>query len=1055
MASNKLTMGVLIILFVACVFASAHEASGASGHAFAQAVPTWQQTNSNGFGDQQNIEASALEAFNGYLYAGTHNPTDPLQTIDGAQIFRSPDGETWIPVTDPGFGNSHDTAPPAILAMTVFKGQLYAGTGRGNAAQIWRTQDGVNWSRVVNAGFGNPDIVDFSALAVYNQALYVGATEQDSGVQIWRTLVGDGNLNNWTEEATPAMPVPATASVSGMAVFDDGFGPGLYAAVSYGADTPALVWRSFGGGWETAVSDGFGDSNTITTGGMAAFAGDLYVGAGNKDSGAQLWRSSDGDNWVQATPAFGDGNDEKVEQVFVHQNQLYIGVTNTGSGIEIWRSSDPTNSSLWEQANLDGFGDSKNTTTNGSNATAAFLGQIYVGTSNVTDGGELWRMLEDYGVTLSPDQAKEGPAGEDVSYTLSITNNGQMADSFDLTATGQTWTTNLSTSLVNLASSASVDVTVTVAIPPGAADQESDAVTITATSQGDGSKSDSALLTTTAVLTPVYGVALSADESLSGPVGGQAIYTLTVTNAGTVADSFDLAATGQTWTTNLSTSLVNLASFASVDVTVTVAIPPGAADQESDAVTITATSQGDGSKSDSALLTTTAVLAPVYGVALSADESLSGPVGGQAIYTLTVTNSGTVADSFDLTATGQTWATNLSTSLVNLASSASVDVTVTVAIPPGAADQESDAVTITATSQGDGSKSDSALLTTTAVLAPVYGVALSADESLSGPAGGQALYTLTVTNAGTVADSFDLTATGQTWTTNLSTSLVNLASSASVDVTVTVAIPPGAADQESDAVTITATSQGDGSKSDSALLTTTAVLTPVYGVALSADESLSGPVGGQALYTLRVTNSGTVADSFDLAATGQTWTTNLSTSLVNLASSASVDVTVTVAIPPGAADQETDAVTITATSQGDGSKSDSALLTTTAVLAPVYGVALSADESLSGPAGGQAIYTLTVTNAGTVADIVDLQRTGNSWTTTFSSQSVPLAAGGSRAVMITVLIPPTAAAFESDRVTIQATSRHDGRQSDTTVLTTVSSGWPVKTYLPLVMLNAP
>ena len=317
-----------------------------------------------------------------------------------------------------------------------------------------------------------------------------------------------------------------------------------------------------------------------------------------------------------------------------------------------------------------------------------------------------------YGVSLSSDQNKSAAPGQSVIYTVTATNTGTMTDSVDLDASGQTWATTLSASQLNLAPSASKDFTVTVSIPPGAADQDSDMVTITATSQGDSSKTDSASLTTTSVAAPIYGVALSADDSLSGPIGGQVFYTLTVTNTGTVADSFDLAASGQAWTTNLSTSQVNLAPAASSDITVTVSIPPGATDQESDMVTITATSQGDSSKTASASLTTTSVAAPNYGVALSADDSLSAAAGGQVFYTLTVTNTGNVTDSFDLAASGQTWTTTLSSSLINLGPSASVDVTVTVDIPPGTADQDSDMVTITATSQGDNSKTDSAVFTT-------------------------------------------------------------------------------------------------------------------------------------------------------------------------------------------------------------------------------------------------------------------------------------------------------------------------------------------------------
>ena len=234
---------------------------------------------------------------------------------------------------------------------------------------------------------------------------------------------------------------------------------------------------------------------------------------------------------------------------------------------------------------------------------------------------------------------------------------------------------------------------------------------------------------------------------------------------------------------------------------------------------------------------------------------------------------------------------------------------------------------------------------------------------------------------------------------------------------------------------------------------TAVTVTAVYGVSLSPDQAKSTLPGQSVTYTLIVTNTGVIADSFDLTATGQTWATTLSTSQVNLAPSASANFTVTVAIPPGTADQESDAVMITAVSQGDSSKTDSAALTTTAVSTPVYGVDLSADDSLSGPAGGQVIYTLTITNTGNVVDTFDLLPTGNSWTTTLSSQAVTMNAGGSQALTITVFIPPAAAALASDQVSIEATSRSDSSKSDTAVLTTVSSGQPARIYLPVIISN--
>ena len=187
---------------------------------------------------------------------------------------------------------------------------------------------------MVVAGFADPNNHDITALAVYDNKIYAGAANTDTGAQIWRSPSGDNNT--WTQVA-PAAPGSAPATITGFAVFDGA----LYAAVE--SDAPAQIWRSTSGDnntWTAVVSDGFGNSNTTLIGGMAVFANNLYVGAGNTVNRAQLWRSPDGTSW--------------------------------------------------ERANLDGFGDSNNSGTNWSNATATFLCNLYVGTSNVVAGGELW-----------------------------------------------------------------------------------------------------------------------------------------------------------------------------------------------------------------------------------------------------------------------------------------------------------------------------------------------------------------------------------------------------------------------------------------------------------------------------------------------------------------------------------------------------------------------------------------------------------------------------------------------------------------------------------------
>ena len=380
MKHKQLVIGILVTFWLAWAVPNASGAPSLIMHELALALPAWQQANSNGFGDPLAGEVSALEAFNGYLYAGIHSDAHD------ALIYRSPDGVTWTAVIAPGFGISHDIAPRAILDFIVFNNKLYTSTGRGgDPGQIYRTLYGAwdTWAPMVIYGFGDQDNVDITALGVYNGVIYAGVTNSVTGAQIWSSPTGDNNT--WTQMVAPEL---ADSSITGFAEFDGG----LYAAVQSETGAPAQIWYSYGGDW--TVSDSFGDSSTLSTGGMAVFGGYLYVGAGNTTVGAQLWRTDDGATWGPViSPAFEAPNNQKVEAVFVYQNQLYVSVKNAVTGLEVWRSA---NGSLWEKAHQDdgGFGDSHNTGTNWGNAVADFGCALYVGTLNVTDGGELWRMRQ-------------------------------------------------------------------------------------------------------------------------------------------------------------------------------------------------------------------------------------------------------------------------------------------------------------------------------------------------------------------------------------------------------------------------------------------------------------------------------------------------------------------------------------------------------------------------------------------------------------------------------------------------------------------------------------
>lgn len=72
----------------------------------------------------------------------------------------------WQLVVEDGFGepNNH-----AAGAMAVFEQLLYIGASNyENDAQVWRSPDGLSWAQMVSSGFGDPSNHEISALAVFD-----------------------------------------------------------------------------------------------------------------------------------------------------------------------------------------------------------------------------------------------------------------------------------------------------------------------------------------------------------------------------------------------------------------------------------------------------------------------------------------------------------------------------------------------------------------------------------------------------------------------------------------------------------------------------------------------------------------------------------------------------------------------------------------------------------------------------------------------------------------------------------------------------------------------
>ncbi len=432
-----------------------------------------------------------------------------------------------------------------------------------------------------------------------------------------------------------------------------------------------------------------------------------------------------------------------------------------------------------------------------------------------------------------------------------------------------------------------------------------------------------------------------------------------------------------------------------------------------------------------------------YGLTLTPTVAMKQAYPGQLVtYTLHLTNTGTASDTFDLAAIGNTWTTTLPSSVGPLAAGGGSDLTVTVSIPTAASGGATDKATIRATSRADNTKSATATLTTTS--ASFNALLVSPLTSLqSADPGTQVTCTLRVTNTGNVPDTFDVAATGNTWTTAVASMLGPLQPGVGADLSVNVSVPAAAMAGAADTARVTLTSQGDLSKSANSVLTTTA--NAIYGLALEPSAAVqSGDPGAHVTYTLRVTNTGNIVDTFDVAAAGNAWTTMLPSTVGLLAAGAGTNLSVDVSVPVAATSGAKDRVGITLTSQGDPARSSSSVLTTTANT--VYGLALDPPAMARlGDWGTTVTYTLRFTNTGNTTETLALDYAGNTWDVQLlPATHVTLTAGAGSNIIARVMIPPAATGKLSDTVLVEVTGA--GISEASTLTTRVV----FHAYLPLV-----
>ncbi len=329
------------------------------------ALLSWDQINTDGFGNANFNSTLSLAVFRNELYAGTRRS-------NAAKVFRrNADSQTW---SDLGLPIFCESIPAMVNAYENF---LYVGTESLSGSQVWQF-DGASWTNIDAAGFGNAANLGVRTLYQWGSVTIAGTRNGALGAGTFQY-----NYPNWTQIYPYGFGYPSNTAVSSMARLQE---MGIMIGTRNEA-TGAEIWLfdNTPAGW--IMKGGFENPHNWAASSMAVFNGVLYVGTLNITDGAQIWRYTVAtDSWQKvANAGFGNPQNRGISVLYPFAGYLYAGTENISTGAQVWRSS---NGSDWEIVMSGGYGNIYNTEVA---SMVGLGGWLIAGTVNYATGSEIWR----------------------------------------------------------------------------------------------------------------------------------------------------------------------------------------------------------------------------------------------------------------------------------------------------------------------------------------------------------------------------------------------------------------------------------------------------------------------------------------------------------------------------------------------------------------------------------------------------------------------------------------------------------------------------------------
>lgn len=349
----------------------------------------WTQVNENGFGRgpyDGSEDFFALTVWDGCLYAGI----EMTSGTEGAGVFRSCNGTSWVQVNTDGFG--HMPNNDHIDSLAEYNGYFYASTGVQNSSfngtEVFRTDNGTNWVQVDVSGFGSKNNENFKSMVVFNNMLCGGTWNQLVGAAVWCTSDGTDFVQKSLDGFGNSKNIVAWLLKV--------HGNYLYVAIQNNVQGVGVFRTSDLLNWEQVGINGLGYGAGLNYARPFTFAGNLYFMM--KPAGSPIMiKEWAGGNTFNTVYTFSDSNLNPPSDLPIEYGGYSYGAFGyTSGGLKVLRSKDLIN---WEQISTQGYG----TATNVYAQLSSLNGYLYAGVCDYTNGHKIFRLDVENFINNLPD----------------------------------------------------------------------------------------------------------------------------------------------------------------------------------------------------------------------------------------------------------------------------------------------------------------------------------------------------------------------------------------------------------------------------------------------------------------------------------------------------------------------------------------------------------------------------------------------------------------------------------------------------------------------------